>query len=258
MGREFSGQILRLSRSCICAAALCGAASPAFADFKVHHPDAEPGETAVEFIGNYGMDHRKAFDNEQSHVLEIEHGFNNFWRSELEFEFGREPGPGNKTILNQITSENIFQLTERGQYWLDLGLFWEYGKAMVGHTPDETTFGPILRKEVGPTINLVNLFMEKKLGQYASGRPSFQYRWETRVDFGSIVQPGFQAYGEPGPFGHFAPIAQQDHRIGPQLFADLHQFGPGTLHMNGGLLFGLTPASPERTLRWHLEYELHF
>jgi hypothetical protein len=32
----------------------------------------------------------------------------------------------------------------------------------------------------------------------------------------------------------------------------------GTLKFNGGILFGLTPAVPRQTLRWQLEYEVHF
>ena len=31
-----------------------------------------------------------------------------------------------------------------------------------------------------------------------------------------------------------------------------------TLKFNGGILFGLTPAVPRQTLRWQLEYEVHF
>ena len=75
---------------------------------------------------------------------------------------------------------------------------------------------------------------------------------------GTVVEPGIQAYGEPGAFGHFAPASQQDHRIGPQLFTEIHNLGPGTLKMNGGVLFGLTPATPRQTWRWQLEYEVHF
>jgi hypothetical protein len=32
----------------------------------------------------------------------------------------------------------------------------------------------------------------------------------------------------------------------------------GTLKFNGGILFSLTLAVPRQTLRWQLEYEVHF
>jgi hypothetical protein len=170
----------------------------------------------------------------------------------------RPGGPRNHLKLHQLTWENFIQFTDRGKYWLDAGWFFEYGRATIAGTPDETTFGPMLRKEIGPTINTVNLFIEKDLGRFAAGRPNFVYAWETRIALGGIVDPGLQAYGQPGAFGHFLPISQQDHRIGPQLFGEVHQLGPGTLKWNGGLLFGLTPATPRQTLRWQMEYEIHF
>jgi hypothetical protein len=250
---------ISMTRAATCAI-LTLAAMPvsALADFKVKQPDAEFGELELEAVGNYGRSGNPATDNEQSFVHEIEYGVTNFWRTGLELEAGRDPGPGNHVKINQLTWENWLVLGERGQYWLDAALFVEYGHTTLANTPDEVTFGPILRKEILGTANTVNLFFSKDIGAYASGRPNFSYAWETRFQTGWPIEPGFQAYGEPGPIGHFAPISQQDHRIGPQLFAEIHNLGPGTLKANGGILFGLTPATPRQTLRWQLEYELHF
>jgi hypothetical protein len=240
------------------AAALAGFPTAALADFKVHTPDAETGEFEIEHVGSYGMAGSPDFDNEQSFVGELGYGVNNWWHTELEFENDREPGPGNHLKFDQMTWENQFQFGERGENWLDSGFFWEYGHGMLAGTPDETTFGPTLRKEIGPTINTVNLFLEKDLGPFADGHWIFSYAWETRIATGTIVEPGFQAYGTPGALGNLLPVNQQDHRIGPQLFANLSGVGPGSLKMNGGILFGLTPGAPRRTLRWQLEYEIHF
>jgi hypothetical protein len=119
----------------------------ALADFKIHLPDAESGEFEIEQIGSYGMAGSPDFDNEKSFVYEMGYGVNNWWHTELEFETNREPGPGNHLRFDQLTSENQFVFGEPGQYWLDPGFFWEYGQAMVGGNPNETTFGPTLRKE---------------------------------------------------------------------------------------------------------------
>jgi hypothetical protein len=235
---------------------LCTAASPAEADFKVWTPDVNPGELALETVGDWGHDGNPARSGEQSYTQELEYGVNEWWQTELELEFNRAPGPGNPTDYTQVTTENLIQLTERGEYWMDAGFFVEYGQA--AHAPDETTFGPVLRKEFAHTIDTLNLFVEKDIGGAASGRPSLLYAWETRIDLGTPIEPGFQAYGEPGPLGHFAPTGQQDHRIGPQLFGVVEKIGPGSLEWNGGILFGLTPAAPRITLRWQAEYELHF
>lgn len=238
--------------------ALALSAGVARADFKVWAPDAEPGAVAVESVGDYGHDPVRARTGEQSYTQELEYGVTNFWKTELELEWERPPGIGVSTDFSQVTTENLLQFTERGEYWIDAGLFVEYGQAMLGKTPNETTFGPVLRKEFAYTINTLNLFIEKDLGRYASGRPALRYAWETRIDLGTIIEPGFQAYGEPGPFGHFASLGEQDHRLGPQLFGNVLHLGPGSLTWNGGILFGLTPAAPRHTLRWQAEYEIHF
>ena len=86
------------------------------------------------------------------------------WHAELEFETDRDPGLGNHFKFEQLTFENRFQFTERGQYWVDFGFFAEYGHGMLQGMPDETTFGPIIRKEIGPTINTINLFLAKEIG----------------------------------------------------------------------------------------------
>ncbi|HWD59726.1 MAG TPA: hypothetical protein VG308_15675 [Stellaceae bacterium] len=239
------------------AIATCGAAT-AFADFKVHLPDAETGEFELEEVGSYGNSGNPFTNNEQSFVHELGYGINNWWHTELEFETNREPGPGNHLKFDQLTSENQFVFSEPGQYWLDAGFFWEYGQALLSGSPNETTFGPTLRKEMFHTINTVNLFVEKDLGTHSDGHVNFLYAWETRIALGTAIEPGFQAYGSVGPIAGALPVSQQDHRIGPQLFGEIHAIGPGTLKWNGGVLFGLTPAAPRRTFRWQMEYELHF
>jgi hypothetical protein len=249
--------VSRMRGRCLAAAlAWATAAAPALADFQVFHPDAEPGELAVETLGDYGHDPNPAHSGEKSFTEEIEYGLADFWLVELELEQEREPGPGELVKFTQVTMENVFQFSERGRYWLDSGFFFEFGKSTLGG-PNEVKFGPIFRKEMFGTINTVNLFIQKDVGRSASGRPGFSYAWETRFAFGTAIEPGFQAYGQPSGFEGFASGWPQDNRIGPQLFGTF-ALGPGRVTWNGGILFGLTPASPKQTLRWQVEYEIHF
>lgn len=245
---------MRLIRIIVADVALALAGGPAMADFKVWYPDAEFGETALETLGDWGHAPRAAHSGEQSYTEEFEHGMTPFWLTELELEQERLPGPGQPTNFSQVTSENIFQFTERGEYWLDAGFFAEYGQSLLPKTPNETTFGPVLRKEMFGTIDTVNLFLEKDLGPHASGRPNLLYAWETRLALGTKIEPGFQAYGQPSLTSRFLG----DQRLGPVLFGTVLRLGPGTLRWNAGLLFGVTPTAPRETLRWQAEYEIHF
>jgi hypothetical protein len=243
---------------------LCAAAS-ARADFHVWTPDVNQGEMALETVGDAGFDGNPAKSGERSYTAEFEYGLTRWWQTELESEFNRAPGSGQDTYFNQLTSENLFQFTERGEYWLDAGFFAEYGQSLLKNTPNETTFGPVLRKDFWGTSTTLNLFLEKDLGQYASGRPVFQYALETRFDDWTVrlgrhvaFEPGIQYYGVPGAFGHFASWSQQDQRLGPQLFGKIFDIGPGTLEWNGGVLFGMSQAVPRTTVRWQAEYEIHY
>jgi hypothetical protein len=250
----------RVSTSTAIAAALTlTAAPPAAADFKVQMPDAETGEFAIEPVGDIGFDPLAAHNGELSAITELEYGVNRFWRTELELETNRDAGSGAAIHFSQVTWENIFVLGERDEYWMDSGFFFELGKTTLADTPNEVTFGPIFRKEFFHTINTVNLFLQHDVGTaYSSGRPQFQYRWETRIALGTPVEPGFQAYGMPSSFPEYNSGWPQDNRIGPQLFGTIHNLGPGTLKWNGGVLFGIRLWAPRQTWRWQAEYEIHF
>jgi hypothetical protein len=229
---------------------------PAMADFKVRMPDANPGEVAIEPLGDYGQDSNPVHSGELSLTQEFEYGVNGFWRTEL--ELGRNAGPGQSLNFSQVTSENFFQFTERGQYWLDAGFFAEFGKSALQGNPNEFTLGPMFRKEIFGTINTVNLFLQKEVGPSSSVQPFFLYAWETRLAIGTPIEPGFQAYGQPSAFEGFTSHWPQDNRIGPQLFGVVSNIGLGTLRWNAGILFGVTSASPRETVRWQLEYEIHY
>ncbi len=238
--------------------------APALADFKVWTPDVQYGEIAIENVSDLGFDPSRARSGEQSHTAEVEYGLTSWWQSELEFEFDRPPGPGQATKYSQVTSENLFQFTERGEYPVDAGFFVEYGQSQLPGQPSEFTFGPVLRKDFGGTSNSLNLFFERDIGSFGNSRPVFSYAFESRIDAWTwrmgrnFVEPGLQVYGTPGPVGHFAAWGLQDERAGPQLFGKFFNLGPGTLEWNGGILFGLNSSAPRTTLRWQLEYEIHY
>jgi hypothetical protein len=255
----------RIVMAAALAAACALAAGTARADFNVKTPDVNLGEFALETVGDAGYDSHRDRTGERSYTAEIEYGVTKWWQTEMEFEFGRDPGPDQTTYFQQITSENLFQLTQRGEYWLDVGFFAEYGQAMLKGDANETTFGPVLRKDFWGTSNSINLFFEKDIGHNAATGMQFLWAWETRVDawqlhFGNkfTVEPGFQYYSEPGTIGRFAKWNDQDNRIGPQLFGKIYDIGPGTLEWNAGFLVGLTNAVPKITPRWQFEYEIHY
>jgi hypothetical protein len=233
-------------------------APPARAGFFIHHPDAEPGEFEVEHEGVHGFDHDADKRNAQGYTVEFEYGVTDFWRTGIEGEWERESGPGNRTRFTALSSENTFQFTDRGEYWADAGFFAEYERGMQSGSTDEVTLGPLFRKQIGRTINVLNLLFVKEVGSHASGQTEFRYAWQTRLALGSMVEPGIEIYGRPGRIGHFASWDDQDNRAGPVLYGTFPRLGAGQLRTELGYLFGLSHAAPQGTLKWRLEYEVRF
>jgi hypothetical protein len=240
-------------------------AVPAAADFKIFAPDVDLGETSFETVGDLGFDRDRDKSGEQSYTADVEYGITRWWQTELEIDVNRAAGTARDTDFNQVTSENLFQFTEHDESWVDAGFFAEYEQSTLPGTASEALLGPILRKDFGGTATTINLFLEKELGEHAAGRALFTYAAETRLDDLAVqvggqaeLEPGFQIYGTPGAFGHFARWSAQDERAGPQLFGTITDLGRGALEWNGGVLFGLAPGVARITLRWQAEYRIHY
>ncbi len=250
------------------AAALLLAPAAARADFHVVSPyEVDLGELEIENNGAASFDHLKSNSGAQSYTVELGTGLTSWWHSEIEFGFDRDPGQNEPTLLNQLVSENTFQLTEQGEYWADWGFYAEYGQSMPrGHNAlaNEVTFGPVVAKDIGPTTNTINLFLTRQLGpdQISQGL-DFSYAWQTRYNLTEHFSPAVEIYGDAGILGSSPALSQQQLLIGPVAIGSwkLHDLGlgnAGQLKYELGWLFGATPASPNGTLRWRLEVEIPF
>src|SRR5262249_11989682 len=105
-----------LVRTVVAVAATAAVPAAALADFKVKLPDAEYGEWELATVCNYGHSVHPDLNNEQSFVHEIEYGVLNWWKTGLEFETDRDPGPGNHLKFDAMTWENWLVFGEAGQY----------------------------------------------------------------------------------------------------------------------------------------------
>lgn len=242
----------------LAAAGVVAVAAPAAAEFRVRLPVVVEGEVAIEHNGSYGLDGKPEKRGEQSYTAELESAVNSWWLTEFEGEGGRDPGPDNRNRFTALTWENLFQLSEPGEHWADFGFFAEYSRTLSHASADQATFGPIVSKVVGRTVNTLNLFLDKDVAGHASGRPRLSLAWQTRITLDPLIEPGIEIYSTPGALAHFSALQQQDHRAGPVLYGTLRSFGTSKLNYELGYLVGLTRAAPAGTVKWKLEYEFRF
>lgn len=172
-------------------------------------------------------------------------------------------GGGQHLIWNATTIENFFQLTERGKYWLDVGLFAEYAQETGPTEPSGVTFGPLLYKEIPnvlgvDTAHKLNVLFSRDVGPNSSKATGLFVAWQSVALLHPLFAPGFEYYGIIDDISHAGTFNQQQHFVGPVLTGE-QSFSPfGKLKYEVGYLFGMTTATPKGSVRWKLEYEFVF
>lgn len=216
---------------------------------KVYTPHVEKGETEFELRGGYRDFNAAA--NEYASVFDIGYGVTDRWKTELVVEYSGETG-GSHTF-EAWEWENIIVLTEQGEHWVDVGLFAEYEHAFAG--VDEIKIGPLFEKEIGSTVNNLNLLFERQVGDGASNDVELDYAWQTRWRGNEKLEWGLQGFGGLGELGDLG--AGDKHSIGPALFGTRRLSSGNKIGYNAAVLAGLNQAAPDLTLRFELEFEMY-
>ncbi|HEX7928098.1 MAG TPA: hypothetical protein VF678_10930 [bacterium] len=225
----------------------------AHAGFTVHMPNVVKGEKEIEISLAGTRDSDKALDNNGVYNIALGYGVTNFWKTELEFE--AEKPNGEKTDLSEVAWENTFQLTEPGQYWLNVGFFAEYAWPQHSGAHPDIKAGPILQMEIGRSIHTVNLFVEREVGTHAEHTVEMSYAWQSRFRMLEHLDAGFEIFGEPGEFGKPDALDDQQLIAGPVLYGAFKPSNHTKLVYEVGYLFGGTKASPDGTWKVNVEFE---
>jgi hypothetical protein len=230
---------------------------PARADHKVYSPYVEEGVLELEMRGDRTVDRSSAKDNLQTQNFEVGYGVNSWWSTSLSGRTNKDPGAGLR--YSASVWENIFQLTERGKYPVDVGLYAEYLKSHLGSQPDEFETKLLLQKDVGPLAFTTNLIFTREIGRASGKGVGFEYAARANYPWRREIQFNVEAFGEPGRLTGFDEASAQQHLLGPVMSGEFNFAGlPGNIVYEVGYLFGLTSGSPQGTVKWLLEYEIAF
>lgn len=230
-----------------------GHSEPTYASHKVYSPTVEMGETEIELRGHTTFDDRPAKDDKQKYIIEVGYGFTDYWFSSVFAEVEKEQ---NGEMEHAATAwENIFQLTEQGEYWVDVGIYFEYEYAQKSNNNDKAEIKLLLEKASGSWVNTLNIIFERKLGDNAPDETELGYAWRTKRLISTGFEPALEIYGDTGEVGRPNHSADQDHRAGPVIGGEFRLGHANKLGYEIGYLFGLTDAAPDGTLKFSLEYE---
>ena len=215
-------------------------------------PSVVQGEGELELAGGWQHWRNNADNGERQLIYEFGYGLTPGWASEL--AVGTTRLPGESTHLDEIEWENIFALTEPGEYWLDLGLFAEFERDYGGQG-SALKVGPMLQKEWGALQANLNLLFAKGLGAAAGDGTELDYAWQAKWRGNPRFEPGVQGFGTVGSSGELGhPTA---HKLGPAFFSQAVLDGRNKIRFDAAVLFGLNGHSPGTTVRFNLEYEIY-
>jgi high-affinity iron transporter len=216
---------------------------------KVYRPVVEFGETEIELRSGYvyvkdadPANTDQPANATQAYVLDFGHGVATWWFTEAVLEIEKEP---NESLeAEEIEWENIFQLSEPGQYFLDYGFFAELKVPLENGHPFALEVGPMFQKDLGRLTNNLNLLAEREFGDNAVNEVELGYRLQSRYRSGTAVELGAQAFGE-----------EDAHLAGPAVFGQARLGEREKLKWDAALLAGLTDDAEDFRLRWEIEYE---
>jgi hypothetical protein len=225
-------------------------ASPA--DY-VYTPTVDYGEKEVDF--KYGSARQKDGTLAQAGSVGFGYGAKEYWFTEFYLIQERS---GTQTA-NLAELENKFQLTETGQYAVDMGLITELEVPLSDNVPWEFRFGPLFQTEFGKLQLNGNLLFERAFGKAdESGAPyttNFGYQWQAKYRWKQEFEYGLQGLSELGKWNHWDKKADQIHNAGPAVFGRFVLGKRQAIRYNAAWLFGTSEATPKHTFRMQVEYE---
>ena len=235
-------------------AALIGSAPSAHAGpaESIYVPIVEYHEWEVEMKGGV-QDFGNRDRGELAYKVDFGYGIAPRWFTEIEVEYPRSPG--NAARVEEIEWENVFQLTEHGEHWLDAGIFAEFDHNRIEHK-NVLAIGPMFQHETEHTQSNLNVLWGRQLSAMPEGesepRNEISYAAQWKWNWRPQLQPGAQVFGSLGDPAH---LRSQELRAGPAVFG-VANFGDGrSVQYNVALLGGMTRETPNTTLRFQLEYE---
>jgi hypothetical protein len=231
------------------------------ADLQVRMPTVEFRELEFEHNGLFTFDKNPSLGGQQSYTNAVGYGVMPWWKIELEGESNSVPD--SSVHYTATTIENIFQITEPGQYMFNLGFFAEYSQSALNGAPNSFTLGPIVQKELYDVLGVgslhtLNVFFAHDVGHNASHATGLEIAWQSRLLLNPYIDPALEYYGSIADLGEAGKLSQQQHFIGPVAVGAIKLAPYGQLKYELGYLFGVTEASPRGAIRWKVEYEIAF
>lgn len=239
----------------LCAGAMSAATSalPARAnpDDYVSVPAVEYGERELEV--RLGTATNGGEERASAGSLALGYGVTQWWFTEVYAKVNRIADAS--THFDAVEWENKFELTEPGEYPLDLGVLVEVERPQNRAEGYELRLGPLLQKDFGLVQANANLFLQRHYRAAGPAVTELAYQWQLKYRWREEFAFGAQGFGGVGKWDRWDPGPEQSHVLGPAIFGKRRLGGRKALVWNAAYLIKASRAAPDRTLRAQVEYE---
>lgn len=230
----------------IASVAVVTLAGPAYATKALTSPYVTEGRAVVEWRGGYDFMEDSEEDTWRMRAL-TSYGVTSFWDTRVAGTWSHD----DETITDAIAWENKFQLTEKGQLPIDLGMRLDYSKA-TNTNPDEVSIRLLGARKFGPVSNILNLSFGRQVGDEASNDVGFDVAYGISYDLNDQYALGIEYYGDFDDFDN--SYSDQDHRVGPVLYGTAFD----VIKYQAGVLAGVSEAAPDASIKATVGYSFQF
>ena len=134
----------------------------------------------------------------QEYHYAIGYGVNSFWHTELELEAETQPTDDAITPFQatHMEWENIFQLADKGEYWLDPGVYLAYEAPLINKQVGQFEGKILLEKDFQKVSNILILVLIRKLAEGADPHTDAGISWSTKYRLSQYFEPGFEYWND--------------------------------------------------------------
>ena len=220
----------------------------------IYTPAVEQGEREVDFKYGAGLP-KPGVPRTQGVSIGLGYGASEHWFTEVYLK--QESSGGQNANLAEW--ENKFQLTETGEYPVDLGLITELELPLNANAAREAGIGPLLQAGFGKVQLNGNFIFRRAFGKPdETGTPfvtNLFYQWQVLYRGLPELDVGLQGMGGMGKWNNWSGQSSQGHFAGPAVMGKVVLGERQALRYNAAWLFGLSSAAPRNTFRMQVEYE---
>jgi len=214
-------------------------------------PSVSYGEREFDFKA--GSSRNPGEPRQSAGSLGFGYGATQRWFTEIYGKYERLQGEGLR--FDAWEWENKFQVTEAGEYPVDLGFIVELERPQDRSEGYELRAGPLFQTEFGRLQLNLNLLVERHIQAASEPDTEFGYQWQAKYRWQPHLEYGLQGFGEVAKWNRWGSADTQTHRLGPAVFGKLAMGDRQVIRYNAAWLFGVSEGAPGHTFRMQAEYE---